>query len=138
MKRKARNPKKPRIQNPWNPWFPWILFLFTLTLKPILLYPPNMSLTKDQVLHIAKLARLQLTSEEIDKMTKELSSILDYVKVLDEVDTATTEPTSQVTGLTNAFREDEVRPSSATPDKLLENSPLPIVDHQIQAPHAHG
>lgn len=97
-----------------------------------------MSLTKDQVLHIAKLARLQLTSEEVDKMTRELSSILDYVKVLDEIDTSAVEPTSQVTGLTNAFREDEVREPQATPDILLGNSPLPIVDHQIQAPHAHG
>ncbi len=96
------------------------------------------ALTKDQVLHIAKLARLTLTSIEVDKMTKELSSILDYINILNEADTSKTEPTAQVTGLTNAWREDIVRPSEAAPDALLGCSPLPITDHQIQAPHAHG
>ncbi len=96
------------------------------------------TLTKEQVLHIAKLARLTLTSEEVDTMTKELSSILGYVDMLGEVDTSNTEPTAQVTGLTNAWREDIVRPSEAMPDDLLGTSPLPIVEHQIQAPHAHG
>ncbi len=96
------------------------------------------ALTKEQVLHIAKLARLTLTSEEVDKMTKELSSILAYVDMLGEVDTSNTEPTSQITGLTNAWREDIVQPSNSRPDDLLGTSPLPIVEHQIQAPHAHG
>lgn len=96
------------------------------------------ALTKDQVLHIAKLARLSLKPEEIDKMTKELSSILQYVEMLSEVDTADIEPTAQVTGLVNALREDMVIPSEATPDDLLGCSPLPKVEHQIQAPHAHG
>lgn len=96
------------------------------------------SLTKQQVLHIAKLARLTLTPAEVDKMTKELSSILDYVAVLGEVNTENVEPTAQVTGLTNALREDDVHASEAEPDTLLACSPLPIVEHQIQAPHAHG
>lgn len=96
------------------------------------------SLTRDQVLHIAKLARLQLKEEEVDKMTTELSSILTYIDVLNELDTENVSPTAQVTGITNAFREDEVRPSEAKPDELLGCSPLPIVEHQIQAPHAHG
>ncbi|MBP7114391.1 MAG: Asp-tRNA(Asn)/Glu-tRNA(Gln) amidotransferase subunit GatC [Candidatus Peribacteraceae bacterium] len=96
------------------------------------------ALTRDQVLHIATLARLTLTSEEIDKMTKELSSILTYIEVLNEVDTAHTEPTAQVTGLTNALRDDTVISSEAKPDDLLATSPLPITDHQITAPHAHG
>lgn len=96
------------------------------------------TLTKEQVLHIAKLARLTLTSGEVDTMTKELSSILNYIEVLNEVDTDDTKPTAQVTGLTNALREDSVRPSEALPDDLLACSPLPITEHQIQAPHAHG
>lgn len=97
---------------------------------------PN--LTRDQVLHIAKLARLNLTEKEIDKMTSELSSILQYVDILNDVNTENIEPTAQVTGLENALREDEVKPSEAAPDALLACSPLPIVDHQIRAPHAHG
>ncbi len=96
------------------------------------------SLTKEQVLHIAKLARLTLTSDEVTNMTKELSSILGYVEVLNEVNTSNVEPTAQVTGLKNALREDTVHASEATPDSLLAASPLPIVEHQIQAPHAHG
>ena len=96
------------------------------------------TLTRDQVLHIAKLARLELKSEEVDKMTKELSSILGYIEMLSEVNTTSVQPTAQVTGLTNSLRDDVVRESTALPDSLLECSPLPISEHQIQAPHAHG
>lgn len=96
------------------------------------------ALTRDQVLRIAQLARLTLKQEEIDTMTKELSSILTYIDVLNEVDTSSVEPTAQVTGLTNTLRDDVVIPSSARSDDLLSCSPLAITDHQITAPHAHG
>lgn len=95
-------------------------------------------LTSAQVAHIAKLARIELTPEEEEKMPKELSSILGYIDVLSELKTDDIEPTAQVTGLTNAFREDTVIPSTALPDALLACSPLPISEHQIEAPHAHG
>ncbi len=95
-------------------------------------------LTHDQVLHIAKLARLTLKPEEIDTMTKELSSILTYIELLNEVDTSSVDPTAQVTGLTNTLRDDIIVPSEASPDALLGCSALPITDHQISAPHAHG
>ena len=97
-----------------------------------------MSLTKDEVRHIAKLARLNLSDEEVEKFTKELSSILEYVDQLQEVDTKGVEPTAQVTGLHNSFRSDEVKPSEALPDDLLAASPLPKVEHQIETPSAHG
>jgi len=96
------------------------------------------TLTRDQVLHIAKLARLELKPEEIDKMTGELSSILGYVEVLSEVDTENVEPTAQVTGMKNALRDDVVVPSEASADDLLGCSSLPITEHQITVPHAHG
>jgi aspartyl-tRNA(Asn)/glutamyl-tRNA(Gln) amidotransferase subunit C len=96
------------------------------------------TLTRDQVLHIAKLARLRLKPDEVEKMTTELSSILTYVDMLGEVNTDGVEPIAQVTGLTNTFRDDVVIPSEAKPDDLLGCSPLPIVEHQIQVPHAHG
>jgi len=67
-----------------------------------------MSLTKQQVEHIASLARLELTDQEKEKFTKELSSILDYFEQLKEVDTEKVEPTYQVTGLENVMREDKV------------------------------
>lgn len=96
------------------------------------------SLTKAQVEHIAKLARLTLTPAEAEKMAKELSSILSYVEKLKEVPTDDVLPTAQVTGLETVLRADTVRTSEAAPDALLACSPLPKVEHQIQAPHAHG
>lgn len=95
------------------------------------------SLTKDQVRHIAKLARLQLTDAEVEKFAPQLTSILGYVDMLQEVDTSKVEATAQVTGLTSVFREDQVKPSDASPDALLASSPLPITDHQITTPSAH-
>ena len=97
-----------------------------------------MALTKDEVRHISKLARLNLTDEEVERFTKELSSILEYVDQLQEVDTEGIIPTAQVTGLSNSFRSDEVKPSEAEADALLETSPLPKVEHQIETPSAHG
>lgn len=90
-----------------------------------------MKLTKDQVLHVAKLARIGLDEKQIQKFQKELSSILDYVEMLNEVDTKGIEPTSQVTGLTNVGREDEVL-KKWDPKRLLNCSPLPIERNQIK------
>jgi aspartyl-tRNA(Asn)/glutamyl-tRNA(Gln) amidotransferase subunit C len=96
------------------------------------------ALTKDQVRHIAKLARLRLTDEEVEKFAPQLTSILQYVDMLQEVDTSKVEPTAQVTGQTNSLREDVIRTQSTSPDALLAASPLPISDHQIVSPSAHG
>jgi len=65
-------------------------------------------LTKKQVLHIAKLAKLHLTEKEVQKFQKELSDTLDYIEILNELDTSVVAPTSQVTGLENVLREDKV------------------------------
>ncbi|MSR86604.1 Asp-tRNA(Asn)/Glu-tRNA(Gln) amidotransferase subunit GatC [Candidatus Peribacteria bacterium] len=96
------------------------------------------SLTSAQVRHIAKLARLTLTDAEVEKFAKELTSILQYVDMLGEVDTKDVMPTAQVTGQSNSFREDAIRTDGATPDDLLACSPLPKADHQIVTPSAHG
>lgn len=99
---------------------------------------PMSSLTQDQVRHIAKLARLTLTDDQAERFSKELSSILNYIEQLQEVDTENVEPLAHVTGMTNSFRADEVRQSAADSDSLLETSPLPIIEHQIQTDSAHG
>lgn len=65
-------------------------------------------LTKGDVLHVAKLAKLNLTEAEIEKFTTQLSKIIDYVGELSEVDTKNIEPTNQTTGLTDVVREDLV------------------------------
>lgn len=98
----------------------------------------NMALSPTDVRHIAKLARLTLSDAQVTKFAKELTSILDYVDVLKEVDTSAVEPTAQVTGACNVLREDAVEPSSAERAALLSTSPLPIVDNQIETPSAHG
>lgn len=67
-----------------------------------------MALTKKEIEHIALLARLGLTEEEKEKYTKQLSSILDYVEQLKEVDTEGVEPAAQVTGLENVMRDDAI------------------------------
>lgn len=96
-----------------------------------------MSLTPDQVRHIAKLARLTLTDEEITRFTKDLAGIFTLIEQLGAVDTSSVEPTAQVTGLSNVSRPDDVTVRSS-PDALLGTSPLPIREHQIETPSAHG
>ena len=92
-----------------------------------------MKLTKQQVEHVAKLARLGLSEKEVEKFQTQLSGILDYVELLNEVDTEGVEPTAQVTGLVNVTREDKVKTHTlAQPEKLLECSPLPIERRQIK------
>ncbi len=68
-----------------------------------------MSLSKTQIEHIAKLARLELTEDELKKYGGQLSAVLDYINQLSEVETEGVEPTAQVTGLQNIFREDEIK-----------------------------
>ncbi len=87
--------------------------------------------TKDQVKHIAQLARLGLSDEEISKFSAQLSSILDYVAQLEEVDVKNVEPTSQVTGLKNVLRKDKVE-SFCTREELLGCTELPVVQDQIK------
>ncbi|MDD5469890.1 MAG: Asp-tRNA(Asn)/Glu-tRNA(Gln) amidotransferase subunit GatC [Candidatus Peribacteraceae bacterium] len=96
------------------------------------------TISHDDVRHIAKLCRLSLEEDKVEKFSRELTSILTYIDRLQEVDTKGVKPLKSVTGLTNAMREDAVREDGTSPDALLECSPLPIVDHQIQTPSAHG
>lgn len=85
-----------------------------------------MKLSKEDILKLAKLSRLDLSEAEIEKFRVELSSILDYVKQLDSVDASGLEPTYQVTGLTsqdsNATREDEVT-AQVPHEALMKNVP---------------
>lgn len=67
------------------------------------------TLNKSDVLHVASLANLKLTEEEIEKFGAQLSKIIDYIGHLDEVDIKGVEPTAQVTGLENVYAEDEIK-----------------------------
>ncbi len=81
-------------------------------------------LTKKEVEHVAKLARLGLSSDEKKKFEKELSDILDFVEKLNEVKTDKVEPTAQVTGLENVFRKDKSRrKTEKETGKLIDLAP---------------
>jgi aspartyl-tRNA(Asn)/glutamyl-tRNA(Gln) amidotransferase subunit C len=77
---------------------------------------------REQVLHVAKLARLKLTDEEVERMQSELSSILENIERIGELDLSGVEPTSHVVDLENVLRADEPRPSLPR-ERALENAP---------------
>lgn len=89
-------------------------------------------ISRDDVLTLARLSSLQLTDDEVDNMTKELSDILDYVKQLSELDTEGIEPTYQVTGLENIWRDDVVK-EGIDSKALLALAPA-TKDSQIKVP----
>lgn len=94
-------------------------------------------LTRDDVLKLARLARLDLTDEEIDEFAVELSEILQYVEQLNDVDTAGLRPTNQVTGLENVYRGDDVVDYGYKPLDLLRNVPQ-VEDNQIKVKRMIG
>jgi aspartyl-tRNA(Asn)/glutamyl-tRNA(Gln) amidotransferase subunit C len=70
-----------------------------------------MTITREQVLHVAKLARLALTEEEVERFGAQLDAILDAVSKVSELDLADIPPTSHPLDLVNVFAQDEPRPS---------------------------
>ena len=87
-----------------------------------------MSISRDQVLHVAALARLDLSDEEVERLTAELGAILDAVSKVSELDLDDVEPTSHPLDVVNVWREDEPRPSLALEDALA-NAPDPEDGH---------
>ncbi len=81
-----------------------------------------MKISREQVSHVAKLARLQLSPEEMERFADQISNILTYVEKLNQLDTKQVEPTSHVLTLSNVFREDRAGPSLPV-EKVLENAP---------------
>lgn len=81
-----------------------------------------MKITREEVEHVARLARLGLSGEEKERMRAELDAILTYVEKLNQLETSQVEPTSHVIPMTNVFRGDEVRPSLPQGESLA-NAP---------------
>lgn len=81
-----------------------------------------MSISVNDVNHVANLARLELSAEETARFTEQLNAILKYVEKLNELDTSDVEPTSHVLPLVNVMREDEVRPSWPV-ERVLAEAP---------------
>lgn len=86
-------------------------------------------LTREDVLKLARLARLTLTDAEIEEFTGEISAILQYAELLQSVDVEGIMPTFQVTGLTNVMRADKLKDYGYTPADLLKNAPEVEDDH---------
>jgi aspartyl-tRNA(Asn)/glutamyl-tRNA(Gln) amidotransferase subunit C len=81
-----------------------------------------MALTREEVLHVAHLARLTLDPEEVELFTRQLNDILAYVEKLQELDTTGVTPMAHVLPVCNAFREDEVR-EGLPREAALDNAP---------------
>ncbi|BAC12720.1 Asp-tRNA(Asn)/Glu-tRNA(Gln) amidotransferase subunit GatC [Oceanobacillus iheyensis] len=89
-------------------------------------------ISKDQVKHVAHLARLELDDEAVEKMSDELSAIIDFAEQLNELDTDSVEPTTHVLNLKNVMRKDEPKKWISQED-ALRNAP-DHKDGQIRVP----
>lgn len=95
-----------------------------------------MALTREEVLKIAKLSRLEFMDEEIAKFQEDLNNIFSYIDELNEVDTKSVEPLVQVNHMMNNFREDLVKPS-LTQEEAMLNSPSKV-DGMLIVPKVVG
>lgn len=81
-----------------------------------------MALTKAEVTHVAQLARLHLDPDELERMRSQLSNILEYIELLQEVDVSGVAPTAQVTGLATILRPDQIT-EGLQREEALANAP---------------
>lgn len=89
------------------------------------------NITEKDILKLANLSKLKLSSEQVVRFRKDIEELLKYVEQLNKVDTAGLEPTDQVTGLTNSWREDVEISYQAKPEDLLKAAPF-TEDNQIK------
>ena len=82
-----------------------------------------MALTREEVLHVAKLARVGVTDHDVAKFQSQLSDILDHFSALNEIDTTDVPPTTQSLPVENVMGQDEPRPSLPQPE-VLQNAPI--------------
>ncbi|MBM3209860.1 Asp-tRNA(Asn)/Glu-tRNA(Gln) amidotransferase subunit GatC [Candidatus Saccharibacteria bacterium] len=90
-------------------------------------------ITREDVLHLAKLSSLELTDDEVTAMQDELTEITDYIAMLGGLTTEGVEPKYQVSGLENIYREDEPQTSSVSREDLLALS-YATSDDQVKVP----
>jgi aspartyl-tRNA(Asn)/glutamyl-tRNA(Gln) amidotransferase subunit C len=87
-----------------------------------------MSMSREQVVKVAELARLHLTDDEVEEMRRHLGAVLEYFEQLNAIETTDVEPMAHVLPLQNVFREDAREPC-LTPDEALANAPKRIGDY---------
>jgi aspartyl-tRNA(Asn)/glutamyl-tRNA(Gln) amidotransferase subunit C len=85
-----------------------------------------------EVLHVARLARLELSGDEVDRMAGELSAVLDHIEKISELDLEGVEPTSHVVEVADALRADEPRPSLSR-EEALASAPA-VADGGFEVP----
>ena len=91
-----------------------------------------MSVSKTDVAHLASLSKITLVDDELESLTVDLENILDYIEQLKELNTDGVEPTYQVTGLQNVWRDDVIEPQVPR-EKLLALAPASR-DNQMKVP----
>jgi aspartyl-tRNA(Asn)/glutamyl-tRNA(Gln) amidotransferase subunit C len=91
---------------------------------------------RSEVLHVARLARLELTEEEVQRMAGELSKVLDYIDKISELDLENVPPTTHVVEVTGALRADEPRPSLSR-EEVLASAPA-VADDGFEVPSPGG
>ena len=90
-------------------------------------------ISRDDVLHLAQLSSLELSDSEIDGLQNSIGNVLEYVEKLSKLDTKNVEPTYQVTGLQNVWRDDTIINYGVTREELLARAPE-SVDNQVKVP----
>ena len=91
-----------------------------------------MSVSKDDVAHLAALSSISLSDDQLTALTVDLENIIGYIEQLQELDTDGVEPTYQLTGLSNVWRNDEIKPQLER-EKLLQLAPAQL-DNQVKVP----
>ena len=94
------------------------------------------SISRDDVVHVAKLARLDLTEEELELFTPQLAAVLDHAADVEALDVADVPPTAHPYPLRNVFRDDEIRPSLDR-DEVLGQAPA-VEDRRFKVPPILG
>jgi len=92
-----------------------------------------MAITREDVLHLAKLSNISLSEEQIEPLKKDLDNIVGYISQLDELDTEGVEPTYQCFDMQNVWREDVIEDFEANREDLL-NLTVESEDYQIKVP----
>ena len=106
------------------------------TRHPALLMAEPARLTREEVAHVADLARLELTEEELDLFTGQLAQVLDHAADVSSLDLAGVEPTAHAMAVTNVLRPDEARPCLDR-DEVLAQAPS-VEDHRFKVPRILG
>lgn len=98
-----------------------------------------MSLSRDQVLHVARLARLELSEAEVERFSTELSKVFDWIETIDELEGLDdVEPTSHVVNVENALRADEPTPSLPQAEALAAAPDVAQGGFRVPSPGAGG